>query len=759
MGSKRQRKQAKRKRKREKRDKRDATRSGGGSERAAPVGDPDAAGRGGPFEEPFDRLEAVRRGVEDARGDLRRDPDDAEALIRLAESAAAGPSEQVALLEQALAASERRLRRSEGEDVFERLRGLFWGVLETRGYMRARLSLAQGVLRQGRVAEALDHFEAMLELCPGDNLLVRPYLASTALELGRHDLAERVCDRFADEPLCWVPWTRALLEFARRGAEDARARELLERACEVNPYVVDHLVGVLPLVDPVSFQLGSRSEAAWYAVGAERAWAHVPGALRWLHAEREVTGASVPRALLSRKDAAGLGRLPQTGGTWHVGGREMPGWLEAEQAQPWATVVVSEVGLVLACDVTVRAPSAAEVWATCRAAMSRPAAGRPSRPAALAVDWEVVRTLAGPGHAIGVDVVARGDDRPLAACLSALATEMRGGMETAFPAWTMRPGVSEARVTGLCDAAAAFYRRTPWQRVDDREGFVLTPAPGDAAARRLFGGARPCGVVMGAAGETYGLALYESLDTARVASDGSSPRDSLPSTTVTFDPPGLHHDQDLERFRQFGCALPGREALPLVFRMEEGDDLPVAPTPTQLGRLEAALRLIPAVVEQGVAGATVPAALGSEGQVRVEVERVVLHPDDPAWAGDEPLTALPAGLEAVDPDLEDALDEITWWLEEFFAARPYLGPPDPCLAAAVLLCSVPDSPVHSGYPRSWAGGVAHAWLRASGVLGRAILAADVAEAFEVSRNTATSKARQVDDALKGLIEAAVRASR
>lgn len=55
--------------------------------------------------------------------------------------------------------------------------------------------------------------------------------------------------------------------------------------------------------------------------------------------------------------------------------------------------------------------------------------------------------------------------------------------------------------------------------------------------------------------------------------------------------------------------------------------------------------------------------------------------------------------------------------------------------------------------------MAHAWLRASGVLGRAILAADVAEAFEVSRNTATSKARQVDDALKGLIEAAVRASR
>ena len=59
---------------------------------------------------------------------------------------------------------------------------------------------------------------------------------------------------------------------------------------------------------------------------------------------------------------------------------------------------------------------------------------------------------------------------------------------------------------------------------------------------------------------------------------------------------------------------------------------------------------------------------------------------------------------------------------------------------------------------SWAAGVAYAWLRNMGALGHSILADEVAGAFEVSRNTASKKAREVDDALQGLfLEAAANA--
>ena len=53
-----------------------------------------------------------------------------------------------------------------GADRFASLRGEFWGHLETRPYMRARLGLAQALRDLGRDDEAVAHYRALLELNP-----------------------------------------------------------------------------------------------------------------------------------------------------------------------------------------------------------------------------------------------------------------------------------------------------------------------------------------------------------------------------------------------------------------------------------------------------------------------------------------------------------------------------------------------------------------------------------------------------------------
>ncbi|KAK3348714.1 hypothetical protein B0T25DRAFT_228171 [Lasiosphaeria hispida] len=73
-------------------------------------------------------------------------------------------------------------------DVFNTSAGRFWGILDTRNYMRARFAAADALLKvETRVAveRALGHFMEMLRLCRADNLGVRDVVPALLLRLGR----------------------------------------------------------------------------------------------------------------------------------------------------------------------------------------------------------------------------------------------------------------------------------------------------------------------------------------------------------------------------------------------------------------------------------------------------------------------------------------------------------------------------------------------------------------------------------------------
>ena len=107
--------------------------------------------------------------------------------------------------QKALDREETKLRSHPGDfmtppNLFEESVGHFWGILETRGYMRARYALVEALLKiktYAAVAAAQRHIMDMLRLCRGDNMGVRDLLPALDLRLGKDQECYDICKWYA----------------------------------------------------------------------------------------------------------------------------------------------------------------------------------------------------------------------------------------------------------------------------------------------------------------------------------------------------------------------------------------------------------------------------------------------------------------------------------------------------------------------------------------------------------------------------------
>lgn len=220
-----------------------------------------------------------KRRVELARCALEISKDCADAYVLLAEETARSLREAKDLYEQGMKAGERAL----GSQVFEEDVGHFWGILETRPYMRARLGLAQCLWVLGERRQAIDHYTDMLRLNPGDNQGIRYILVSCLLEEGLDEKLGGLLKQYEDDGAAAWLYSRALWTFRREGASK-RANKCLKEALECNQFVPSYLLGEkrLPRHLPDYIGFGDENEAVAYAAEAIEAWQKTEGSLEWL---------------------------------------------------------------------------------------------------------------------------------------------------------------------------------------------------------------------------------------------------------------------------------------------------------------------------------------------------------------------------------------------------------------------------------------------------------------------------------------------
>jgi len=207
--------------------------------------------------------------------------DCADAFVLLASETAKTVDEAIELYRKGVEAGERAL----GETAFTEDVGHFWGLIETRPYMRARAGLAAVLWDTGKREEAIGHYKDMLRLNPGDNQGLRYRLMTCLLHSGSVDAAEELYKQFEDDSMAAWAYSRVLLNF-RRSGDSLGTRESLRAAIETNAHVPAYLLGMkeLPAQLPGYYSFGDDNEAVLYAVDNWDAWRATPGALGWLKA-------------------------------------------------------------------------------------------------------------------------------------------------------------------------------------------------------------------------------------------------------------------------------------------------------------------------------------------------------------------------------------------------------------------------------------------------------------------------------------------
>jgi tetratricopeptide (TPR) repeat protein len=538
----------------------------------------------------FEERDEGRR-IQIARDALAIDPDCADAYVLLAEHTP-GRKERLDLYEKAVAAGERSL----GE-AFERSVGHFWGVVETRPYMRARLGLATTLWEFARRDEAVGHLQEMLRLNPNDNQGVRYTLAGFLLFLDRDEELSALIDRYGEEESAFWAYTRALLAFRHEG-DTIASRRLLKAARKVNRFVPAYIVGdeMPPPDKPDSYSPGAESEALVYIGQCLIGWRSTAGAVAWVR--------RIVRAKKKDEEPKGKGplgfvkkwlttNLSLKDDVWQADFRRVPNWLRigGEFTRPWVVLVTNPAEeSILAHELPAEAPTPALVWDTVVKAMQHPAAGTPHRPGEIQVPpgetWESLRPHF---EEVGVRLNATEDLAELDEVFSAVYEQICGQPE---PGLLDIEGVTPEKAAVFYDAAAYYFRQAPWKKIG-YEGPVRVECA-------TIPGGPWFAVVIGQAGMTTGLALYNDLHVLQGlrpdATDEENARRSV-STAVIYGEPWNVPVADMDAAERHGWPVARDDAYPHVMHTD-GEMAMRLPSAGELELMEACLRALPGFVER-----------------------------------------------------------------------------------------------------------------------------------------------------------------
>ncbi len=189
------------------------------------------------------------------------------------------PAIAIAFFERGIALGAERFQ---SEEYLKQNKGHFWGLTETRPFMRCLQGAADCQFALGRVFEAMAIWTLMLELNPNDNQGVRYDHMLSLAGLGDHESFEKLDKQFSDDASAAAHFNRVLNQFTKHGP-GPQALQALQVARSKNKYLVPMLLkSDLPPYGVSGYTLGSEEEAIAYMDKAHMVWSGVPGAKDWL---------------------------------------------------------------------------------------------------------------------------------------------------------------------------------------------------------------------------------------------------------------------------------------------------------------------------------------------------------------------------------------------------------------------------------------------------------------------------------------------
>jgi len=216
-----------------------------------------------------------------AKKALKISPDCADAYVLLAQDTAATGEQALKLYQSGVDAGRRAL----GEDFFNDPSniGYFWGILETRPFMRAVQGMATTLWELNRYDEAMELYRELLRLNPDDNQGNRYLLLDLLMEIDRIEDVERLLEDYREDWTADWAYSQALLSYRKHG-DSRKPKQALKQALQVNQHVADYLTGKkrIPAVDFPYITMGGEDEAIDYASRHFDYWRKTPGAVAWL---------------------------------------------------------------------------------------------------------------------------------------------------------------------------------------------------------------------------------------------------------------------------------------------------------------------------------------------------------------------------------------------------------------------------------------------------------------------------------------------
>jgi len=175
------------------------------------------------------------------------------------------------------------IEKSMGMGFFEQHSGFFWGLVETRPYMRLRARRAQLNFQHGQADKAIDELQQLLVLNPNDNQANRYPLANYLVVTKRWQALEQLNQQYPEQSLLMLaPLT--LASFAQTG--DSKQSQKLKIALkQANNNFVLYITGArkVPNQKFNAYSVGDKTEVFCYLeLAGKQAWRSVDGALFWL---------------------------------------------------------------------------------------------------------------------------------------------------------------------------------------------------------------------------------------------------------------------------------------------------------------------------------------------------------------------------------------------------------------------------------------------------------------------------------------------